>query len=216
MTVTEASTSLDWMPAADDSRDRREFDALTTVSGALLDTGCDLEMNSDDSQSETLPFFSDHRLIMVRDSGMFRRGGDALAEYCRNIPETTVFLFVESDIDKRSRLFKAVRTCGTVLELNHQKADALTGWIVRRLQRENKQIQRGAVQLLLERAGDDMYILSNELNKLIAFTGEREGITREDVDRVCIEQLESKVFKMIEAAASGDKEKAFSIFIKYF
>ena len=164
------------------------------------------------SQSETLPFFSAHRLIMVRDRGMFRRGGDALAEYCRNIPETTVFLFVESDIDKRSRLFKAVRTCGTVLELNHQKADALTGWIVRRLQRENKQIQRGAVQLLLERAGDDMYILSNELNKLIAFTGEREGITREDVDRVCIEQLESKVFKMIEAAASGDKEKAFSMY----
>ena len=164
------------------------------------------------SQSETLPFFSEHRLIMIRDSGLFKRGGDMLADYCQSIPETTVFVFIETDIDKRSRLYKAVRTCGAVLELNYQKADALTGWIVRRLQKEKKQIQRGALQLLLERAGSDMYVLSNEMNKLIAYTGERDGITREDVDRVCIEQLESKVFKMIEAAASRDKEKAFSMY----
>lgn len=163
-------------------------------------------------QAQTLPFFSEHRLILVEDSGLFKKGGDALASFCKEVPQSTVFLFVENEIDKRSRLYKAVRDKGTILELKHQNADALKRWIVRRLQKEHKQIQVQAADLLLQRAGDDMYILSNELGKLIAYTGGREGITREDVEAVCIEQLENRVFKMIEAAASGEKDRAFAMY----
>ena len=58
--------------------------------------------------AETLPFFSDRRLIMIEDSGLFKSQNE-LADYIREIPEGTHIVFVETEVDKRNRLFKAVK-----------------------------------------------------------------------------------------------------------
>ena len=46
---------------------------------------------------ETLPFFSDRRLVVVENSGFFTSSQEELAEYIKKICETTVFIFVEQD-----------------------------------------------------------------------------------------------------------------------
>ena len=62
------------------------------------------------AMADTVPFFSDYRLIIVENSGFFKTSGhETLAEYMKHIPETTCIVFVESEVDKRSKLFKAVR-----------------------------------------------------------------------------------------------------------
>ena len=51
--------------------------------------------------SETLPFFSDRRVILIENSGFFKGSPEELAEYMDQIPDTTTFLFVEEEVDKR-------------------------------------------------------------------------------------------------------------------
>ena len=46
---------------------------------------------------ETLPFFSERRLIVVENSGFFTSSQDELAAYIKEMPESTCFLFVEKD-----------------------------------------------------------------------------------------------------------------------
>ena len=53
----------------------------------------------------TMPFFADRRVILVEDSEFFNKGNDAVEEFIEKIPETTVIVFVETNIDKRLKLY---------------------------------------------------------------------------------------------------------------
>ena len=44
---------------------------------------------------ETLPFFSERRLIVVENSGFFSSAQDELAAYLKELPDTTCFVLVE-------------------------------------------------------------------------------------------------------------------------
>ena len=46
--------------------------------------------------ADTMPFFSDYRLIIIENSGFFTSSHDELAEYIKHIPETTCIVFVEA------------------------------------------------------------------------------------------------------------------------
>jgi len=60
--------------------------------------------------AETMPFFSDHRLVLLKDTGLFEAGrkddSEEMAKYIADIPDSTVLVFVEKCVDNRGRLFK--------------------------------------------------------------------------------------------------------------
>ena len=45
----------------------------------------------------------------------FKSSSEELAEYIKDIPETTSFVFVEAEIDKRGKLYKAVQKKGRAM-----------------------------------------------------------------------------------------------------
>ena len=59
-------------------------------------------------QAETMPFFAEHRLIILENSGFFKNACPELADYLPQMPAETVLLFVENEVDKRGKLFKTV------------------------------------------------------------------------------------------------------------
>ena len=56
--------------------------------------------------AETLPFFAERRLIVFENTGFFKSGGTDLADYIKEMPETTYFIFVETEVDKRTSCIK--------------------------------------------------------------------------------------------------------------
>ena len=47
--------------------------------------------------AETIPFFAEHRLIRVKDSGFFKGSCELLPDYIKNIPEHAVIVFSEGE-----------------------------------------------------------------------------------------------------------------------
>ena len=92
------------------------------------------------SLADTLPFFADRRLILIEDSGFFKNKCDELADYIPKLPDTTCLLFVETEVDKRSRLYKAVQKYGRTTEFQLQDERTLMRWILGTLKKENKKI----------------------------------------------------------------------------
>lgn len=80
------------------------------------------------SLANTMPFFSERRLILVEDSGFFKAASDELVEAMADIPDTTCMVFVESAVDKRNRLYKKVKELGYAAELKKQDASQLARW----------------------------------------------------------------------------------------
>lgn len=163
-------------------------------------------------KAETMPFFADHRLILIENSGFFKNACPELAEYLPRMPQETILVFVESEVDKRSRLYKAVKTSGRIVEMGRQDTRTLTTWVLGTLRKENKKITSDAMALFLEKAGDDMENIEHELEKLLSYTGSRQGIEWSDVEEICTVTTESRIFEMIHAVAEKQQKKALELY----
>ena len=162
--------------------------------------------------SETLPFFKEKRMILVENSGFFKNSCDDLAEYMSQVPETTCFVFVEEEVDKRSKLFKAASRAGSAVEFETPKEDMLVRWILGRIQREGKKITQSVMQLFLSKTGSDMENIDKELEKLICYTLDKTEISAADVEAICTGQTENKIFEMIDAISAKNQKKALDLY----
>ena len=162
--------------------------------------------------AETMPFFAEHRLILTEDSGLFKSGGEELAEYPPQMPDTSCLVFSESEVDKRSRLFKTVKKIGYAAELGRQESGQLARWAGGILAKEGKKISGPTMELFLSKTGDDMENIRSELDKLISYTLGRDVITDQDVEDICTTQVTNKIFDMITAIAAGNTKKAMDLY----
>ena len=162
--------------------------------------------------SETLPFFKEKRMILVENSGFFKNSCDDLAEYMSQVPESTCFVFVEEEVDKRSKLFKAASRAGSAVEFETPKDEMLVRWILGRIQREGKKITQSVMQLFLSKTGSDMENIDKELEKLICYTLDKTEISEADVEAICTGQTENKIFEMIDAISAKNQKKALDLY----
>ena len=162
--------------------------------------------------ADTMPFFAEHRLILIEDSGFFKTASDALVQYLPSMPDTTILLFVETEVDKRNRLYKKVKDMGYAAELNRQDSAQLARWAGGILTREQKKITKHTMELFLSMAGDDMENIRMELEKLISYTLGREVITDEDVLAVCAVQVTNRIFEMVSAIVNRQPRKAMDLY----
>lgn len=162
--------------------------------------------------AETMPFFAERRLIVVEDSGFFKSSEPQLAGYIKEMPETACFLFVENEVDKRGKMYKAVQAKGRAVELGRQDEKTLLYWIAGCVKREGKQITEAAARHLVECAGTDMENLTQEMEKLFSYAIDRPEIKIEDIDEICTVQITNKIFDMIEAVAGKQQKKALDYY----
>ncbi len=159
-------------------------------------------------KSETMPFFADHRVILIEDSGLFKEKADALSDYLKKLPEYIIVIFVEKEIDKRSKLYKAAEKYKGVCECIPLSDKELVNWILVELKRNKKQIKKSTLEKFMNGAGSNLNLISCELEKLIAYIGDRNEITAKDIDDICSKQTENRIFDMINDVASSRRAQA--------
>jgi len=157
--------------------------------------------------ADTLPFFSDKRLVRVRDSKLFVSGrkadSEAMTAYLPSVPDSTVLVFTESEVDRRGRLYKKVLEMDGVLECEAPSPQALATWLERIFGKSGKTIDNSAANLLIRYSAGNMTNLAQEAGKLTAYIGQRPGVTVGDVEAICSKALQTKVFDMISAMGNG-------------
>lgn len=162
--------------------------------------------------AETMPFFAEHRLIVVENSGFFKNASPELTDYMKSLPETACFVFVENEVDKRGKMYKAVKAKGRVTELSRQDERTLLYWIAGNVKKEGKRIKEASAKYLISKVGTDMENISKELEKLFSYTFGEEEITVQDIDAICTTQITNKIFDMIEAVAAKRQKKALDYY----
>lgn len=162
--------------------------------------------------AETLPFLAERRVIFISNSGLFKSGGEKMAEYLAAPNGSTFFVFTESEVDKRSKLFKTVQSKGYAADFAVQDEKTLKRWIGGTLGREGKKITENTVQQFLTKTGTDMENIQMELEKLICYCMDKEVVTDEDVEAVCTTRISSHIFDMINAIADKKQKEALELY----
>lgn len=175
-------------------------------------SGKDIPVGEIIDLAETLPFLAERRVIFISDSGLFKSGGEKLAEYLASPCESTYFVFTESEVDKRSKLFKTVQSKGYAADFTVQDESTLKRWIAGTLGRDGKKITENTVQLIISKTGTDMDNIQMELEKLICYCMDRDVVTDADVEAVCTTRISNHIFDMINAIADRKQKAALELY----
>lgn len=174
--------------------------------------GKDISVGEIIDLAETLPFLAPRRVFFIKNSGLFKSGGEKLAEYLSAPNETSYFVFTESEVDKRSKLYKTVQSKGYAAEFGLQDENSLMRWAAGILNREGKKITESTMQLFLSKTGTDMENIQMELEKLICYCMDRDVVTAQDVEAVCTSRISNHIFDMINAIADKQTQKALELY----
>ncbi len=162
--------------------------------------------------AETLPFLAEHRVIFISNSGLFKSGGEKMAEYLDAPNESTIFIFTESEVDKRSKLFKTVQSKGHAAEFTVQDENTLKRWVAGILKKEGKRVTERTVELLLTKTGTDMENIQMELEKLVSYCLDKDIVTEEDVEAICTTRISNHIFDMVGAIAERKTTRALELY----
>lgn len=179
---------------------------MASYEGKHIEVGPLLEL------AETLPFLSERRIILVENSGFFKNKCDPLADYLREVPDYLYMIFVEEQVDKRSRVYKAAGKIGRMIQFPVQNEGNLMRWVLKMLSDEGKKITKKDMELFLSRVGTDMGNIYQETQKLLSYTIGRDVVTEQDIEAVCVTQLTNKIFDMVRAVADRDQKKALDLY----
>lgn len=182
-------------------------------SNTILLEGDKVSLNELVSICNTMSFLAPKRLVMVENllarfepKGK-RRGGDqlsqlkdwsALAENAVSMPESTVLVLVDGKLSRANPLLKKLSPLAKVREYMPPKGMELQNWIRARVAGNGCEISPSALGLLTDLIGGNLWILSNEIDKLCVHAGERR-IEEADINSLVSYARESNVFAMVDA-----------------
>lgn len=161
---------------------------------------------------ETMPFFAERRIILLEDTGFFKNKCEEFADYMKSLPDYLVLVFSESEVDKRSRMYKAVKSGGRVTEFAKQDEKTLMRWAAGILGKEGRKITQRDMELFLTKTGTDMGNIRMELEKLITYTEGQDIVSAEDIEAVCVTQTTNKIFDMVRAVTEKNQKRALELY----
>lgn len=134
---------------------------------------------------------------------------DRLVAYCQNPNPATCLVLISEKINRGRKLYKEIAKSGKIIEFAYPKGQAeWLAWIAGETKARDKNIKQPTASYLLERVGHHTGILSQELDKLRLYAGNRPEISKTDIEAVCITLIETTVFAMLDAIAAGNSREA--------
>jgi DNA polymerase-3 subunit delta len=189
---------------------QEQWDQLESLSSGPIIELLDLERPDARNEAEAL-------LTYCRSRGMnlgARRGAEdqRLVEWLeRGLPDWNFILLTAVQVDRRTRLYKRLEEIGAAFYIGVERdrsgkvnRETLTEFIIQRLRIAGKTLDSRARELILVRASDDLRRLSQELEKLALYVGERTSIRAEDVTAIFTDEGEDWIFDLTKAI--GDRE----------
>ena len=181
------------------------------ISSYTSDT---FDINSIASDIVTLPFLAEYRVVLVEDSGLFDRSDETLLKSISQMSDMNILIFCEKKVDKRKKLFTSLSKMDTasVLEFDTPDMNTLIKWVTSLVSGDGLRIRATVPEKLIDTVGTDMFTLKNEASKLHDYCIERGEVTDQDIDMICSNPVEDKVFEMCEAISNRNSQKAISLY----
>ncbi len=163
---------------------------------------------------ETLPCFCDKKLVVVKDSLLFKAGKkdnkkEELERLIDKVPDYTCLVFLEKEIDKRLKVVKEVAKKGLVVEFKMQMPGVLLKWVAKEFKASGKIISKDASEKLIDYSDRAMFSIINEINKLSVYACDREEISVSDIENVCTKSINVRIFDLMDNISIGNQDLAF-------
>lgn len=158
-----------------------------------------------------LPMFGSKRLLMVQHIEAWPKDQMKPLESYLTHPFPHAILVLSCAQKKgMEKLQAAVEAMDGMVNFSPPTERDAPRWLQMRARQHRKTLSPHAASFLVEQAGVDLYRLQSELEKLVAYVGERERIEVEDVREAVTSQRSFTVFELLRYVGQNQTQKALS------
>jgi DNA polymerase-3 subunit delta len=182
-------------------------------------------------RARTPSLMAPFQVFFVRGvKNLFGRGSNeeklaAIEEYCKNPNPDALIVFVAdhisipADVRKiemqdRERYQRIRDTLGQycgIVELARVEEGEAVRWISDYCTSQAVQIEADGARELVDALGGDMMMISNELEKLILYVGEKKRITLGDVETMVLAAKQRSLYELTDAISARDRVRALEV-----
>ena len=125
--------------------------------------------------------------------------------------EDVVVVLEKQELPKKDKLFLSLKK-----QVKSQEFSPLTGQRLRQrtekeINKQGMEIEKRALEKLIDFVGDDSWRLANEIKKLVNYKKGMKIIKEEDIELLVRSKIETNIFKTIDALAQKEKGRALSL-----
>jgi len=196
-----------------------EFDLAETDLAEILD------------RARTPSLMAPFQVFFVRGvKSLFGRGFNedklaALEEYCKSPNPDAVLILVAdhinipadarrmdmNDKDRYERIRDTLGQYCAIVELARVEEGEAVRWIGEYCTAQGVKIDADAARELVDALGGDMMMVSNELEKLILYAGEKKSITLGDVETMVLAAKQRSLYELTDAISAKDRVRALQM-----
>jgi DNA polymerase-3 subunit delta len=192
---------------------------LQRLTGAFVDEYGDLALERLDGQEAGferlreslagLPFLAARKMVVLRAPSANKQFVEGFEQLFTGIPDTTDVVVIEPKLDKRLGYYKFLKKGTDFREFPELDQPGLVRYLVETTKAAGGSLSPGDARYLVERAGANQQLLSNELKKLLLYD---PNITRRTIDLLTEPTPQSTVFQLLEAAFAGHTKTALKLY----
>ena len=158
----------------------------------------------------SVSFLEPNKMVVVRDFSKCRDIMDRIESIIEQIADSTELLLVDPKLDKRTTTYKYLKKTCDVRSFDTIQPYELEQWLATEAKNMGAKISSSDIRFLIERAGTDQMLLTQELTKLALYSTE---ITRNNIEEMVELTPQGKVFDMLDALFSGNGKKAYELYL---
>lgn len=193
-------------------------DAGSTEGGGLEAFNSEL-LYGDESEAEEIlarvmevPVFASRRLVVLKAADKLPpRASEALVPYCKAPIETTTLVITAPKLDGRLKFTQALRQHAAIVDCAPLFEGQLAPWIRAEADRVGVRLNGDAVLLLKEAAGDSLYLVRRELEKLAGYVPADKVAGPAEVESVRGVEPGASVFDLTAAISAQARPRALRI-----
>jgi DNA polymerase-3 subunit delta len=164
---------------------------------------------------ESSSMFSEKKLLILKNASKNKEFQENFLKNLEKFEKSKeiIFFFEEGEI-KNDPFFEEIKKYGKFQEFKPLDRLRLKIWLKQEFARYGAKIEDKAIERLIFLVGNDLWRMSEEIKKLIAFKKGR-NIKEKDVEILISPKLELDIFKTIDAISSRNKKMAFKSLHSY-
>jgi len=166
-------------------------------------------------QSDSL--FGANKLLVLRgfldkEEKTNEEGMKMLAQTLPKLPAGFFVIFIEKNISKTNKLFKAIEKLeesgrAQIAQFGVPIGSGLIKWIIARAQKNGANLKDQSANLLLSLIGADLHRLNIEIEKLSAYKKDQE-ILPADISALVSGRYNDSIFALLDAISAKNKKQA--------
>ena len=177
--------------------------AVERIDASAVDTDSVLQA------VQSLPFLAGKKLVIIKNISSNNELLDRIQELSERTADGVDVYIVDQSIDKRKTSYKDLKKYTNVTEFTELRPHDIANWATKFAKEKSATISRSNAQYLVDRTGGSQQQIEKEIEKLALYNTE---ISRESIDLLTDESLQSSIFTLLDAAFAGDKTKVLNIY----